>query len=78
MPDESLKCPLCRGHGELHRTELIDILSDSNLLHKIESFLFSLKNEANPGNGHGAKDSFFQDVHSWNPKLPLWRRSPKE
>jgi hypothetical protein len=28
-------------------------------------------------NGHQSRD-FFKDVHTWNPKLPIWRRSPKE
>jgi hypothetical protein len=81
MPDQDdcVKCPLCEGHGELHRAELVEVLSDSNLLHKIESFLAALKRDpANGGNGHGSKHTFFQDVHTWNPKLPLWRRSPKE
>ena len=78
MPNDSLKCPLCQGHGEIHREEVVQILGDSNLLHKIESFLTALKNEANAGNGHSAKHTFVQDVHTWNPKLPLWRRSPKE
>jgi hypothetical protein len=43
-------------------------------LHKIESFLTGLERDPKGGNGH----TFFQDVHTWNPKLPLWRRSPKE
>jgi hypothetical protein len=79
MPDqdERVKCPLCQGHAELSHTELVEILSDSNLLHKIESYLAALKTPAG-GNGHDRKHSFVQDVHTWNPKLPLWRRSPKE
>lgn len=79
MPDqdERVKCPLCQGHGEVRHAELVEVLSDSNLLHKIESFLAALTAPAG-GNGHDQKHSFFQDVHTWNPKLPLWRRSPKE
>ena len=74
----SVQCPVCHGHGELNREELVELLSDSNLLHKIETFDTALKSESNASNGHGAKHTFVEDVHTWNPKLPLWRRSPKE
>jgi hypothetical protein len=28
--------------------------------------------------GVGAGADFQKQVHSWNPQLPIWRRSPKE
>jgi hypothetical protein len=28
-------------------------------------------------NGSGERD-FQKEAHSWNPQLPIWRRSPKE
>ncbi len=73
--DDLVKCPFCQGHGELHRAKMIEILADASLLQKIQNFVTALKSG---GAGDEGKRTFFQDVHTWNPKLPLWRRSPKE
>jgi len=77
--NDTVKCPVCGGHGDISRTDLARLL-DSHILDGIETCLAGLKSEqprSVSSNGHQPRD-FFQDVHTWNPKLPIWRRSPKE
>jgi hypothetical protein len=77
--NDAVKCPFCQGHGEIGRADLARLL-DNNLLDKIETCPAVPKSEqvgSAGSNGHQARD-FFKDVHTWNPKLPIWRRSPKE
>ena len=78
--DEILKCPLCQGHAEVKRSELIALLSDRTLPEKAEKYLAELLHAQNELAGvsvHGPRD-FQKDVHTWNPQMPIWRRSPKE
>ncbi|MBZ5706162.1 MAG: hypothetical protein LAN63_12475 [Acidobacteriia bacterium] len=80
--DDMLKCPLCQGHAQISRADLIGALTDRNLREKIEKYLAEITSPedtlAEVGiNGSGARD-FQKEVHSWNPQLPIWRRSPKE
>jgi hypothetical protein len=80
--EDMLNCPLCQGHARVSRSELIGMLTDRNLREKIEKYLAELTSAqeklAEVGvNGSGARD-FQKEVHSWNPQLPIWRRSPKE
>jgi len=79
--DDLLKCPLCQGHAQIERAELIGILTDRNLREKIEKYLAELMGTGEPASV-GAKrpesSDFQKDVHSWNPQMPIWRRSPKE
>lgn len=79
--DDFLQCPLCQGHSQVNRTELIALLKDHNLREKIEKYLAELQQAEEPA-GVGAKRlesrDFEKDVHTWNPQMPIWRRSPKE
>jgi hypothetical protein len=77
-----LKCPLCEGHGEVRRSQLIDFFSDPELKSKIDAYLASIipaveETAELVGVDRESRD-FQKDVHSWNPRLPMWRRSPKE
>lgn len=79
--DDSLTCPLCQGHSRVSRSELISLLADRNLREKIETFLDELIQAGEPagvGAGQSQSRDFQKDVHSWNPQLAIWRRSPKE
>lgn len=82
--DNVVKCPFCQGHGELRRTEIIDRLTGADLPKLLEAYLAELskpvgKAEETGSGGNGAKArDFSREVHSWNPKLPIWRRSSKE
>ena len=79
--NEMLTCPLCQGHSQVSRSELIDLLTDRSLGKKIEHYLSELVH-AGEAAEVGAQQSqvrdFQKEVHSWNPQLPIWRRSPKE
>ncbi len=77
--NDAVKCPVCQGHGAIGRADLARLL-DNNLLDEIETCLTGMKPKlagSSGSNGHQSRD-FFKDVHTWNPKLPIWRRSPKE
>jgi hypothetical protein len=57
-------------------------LTDRNLRDKIEKYLAELTSAegtlAEAGvKGTGERD-FQKAVHSWNPHMPIWQRSPKE
>jgi hypothetical protein len=73
-----MKCLLCEGHGEVRHAGgvLRNRLQDSVLV------------EAEPtpdptelqevGVSNRTQRDFQKVVHSWNPQLSIWRRSPKE
>ncbi|MBZ5722673.1 MAG: hypothetical protein LAO03_20225 [Acidobacteriia bacterium] len=77
---EMLTCPLCQGYAKVSRSDLIGLLSDRALREKIEKYLAELTGTQPELAGVGVKGSrdFEKDVHSWNPQLPMWNRSPKE
>jgi hypothetical protein len=77
-----LTCPLCEGHGEIRRAHLLELLEQQKIQPRIEACL-ETDDAAKPelveaAVGTPARRSFQEDVHSWNPQLPMWRRSPKE
>ena len=80
---DRMKCPVCDGQGEVWRYQLIQFFTDPELKAKIESYL----GKPDPAEEDTAEvatvsdtepRNFQKDVHSWNPQLPMWRRSPKE
>lgn len=77
--NDLVKCPLCQGHGELRRPEMVARLADASLPKKLEACLAEI---TEPAVATAAPDSeprsFVREVHTWNPHLPIWRRSPKE
>ena len=83
---ELLKCPLCEGHGEVRVREVLQLLRDQTLEDKITRGLSESRTkecEPNPEPelataARSEQRDFQADVHSWNPQLPMWRRSPKE
>jgi hypothetical protein len=82
MANDLEQCPLCQGLSHIPRAQLIHALSDPGLLAKLETLLAELRagSELHPEPvpaGAGASD-FETRVHSWNPAIPMWKRSPKE
>lgn len=78
-----LECPLCAGHGEVRAARLTEFFSDPQLKSKVEACVAnastSLEETAELVATAESKPRDFQkDVHTWNPTLPMWRRSPKE
>jgi hypothetical protein len=87
MPNKEtvLVCPLCHGHGEIRQSELSDLFTGDGLRTRISRCLAAAgptPQEDGDLVAAGARESgsrdFQKDVHSWNPQLPIWRRSPKE
>jgi len=81
--NDLVKCPLCGGLAQLERTELLAALNDKGLLDRLQRSLDTLAPAAQQelaGTAVGAAEprDFQKDVHTWNPTLPMWRRSPKE
>ncbi len=80
MAEESVKvkCPLCEGQGELLRSEIAERFTNQELRKRLDARLAQILEEsAMAGVVPKARD-FQKEVHSWNPTLPIWRRSPKE
>ncbi len=79
--DDFVQCPLCHGHAQVNRKQLIALQTDRNLREKFENDLAELL-QTEEAAGMGAKRpgsrDFEKDVHTWNPQMPIWRRSPKE
>jgi hypothetical protein len=86
MTDEDLlQCPLLRGLDAMHRAELLGLLNDSNLRTNLEKCLTGRPNAAVEGESPACsvaapapRPNFEKEVRSWNPDVPLWRRSNKE
>jgi len=81
--EDLLKCPLLQGLDAMHRAELLGLInaSDSSLKEKLEQCLAQHAAAEPEGEkvAAGWKSADFQkDVHTWDPKTPLWRRSSKE
>jgi hypothetical protein len=88
---ELVKCPLCEGRGEVRLREALQLLRDQTLENQINRGLSGNGPSENPQAESETKPelelatstlpeprNFQQDVHGWNPQLPMWRRSPKE
>ena len=80
-----LCCPLCQGKGQMHRSELIERLSDPVQREQLAALLQELKQQEEDEkslvptpNDEEDRDAFQREVYSWPPKRILWRRSPKE
>lgn len=84
MANEGIKCPVCGGLSKISRGELIRVLSDKDLLSKVQHYVAELLGEeelvkqAEPVGATRSTQNFETQVHSWNPENPMWRRSNKE
>ena len=82
-----LNCPLCEGQGHVRRYRLIQFFSEPEMQARIAGYLGkdTRKDALNaaeatpaPVGAPAETRNFQKDVHSWNPQVPMWRRSPKE
>jgi len=80
--DDVVKCPLCGGFTHIEKPDLLTDLKEPRIREQVEKYMAELL--ASPvddlsavGATQGGRD-FQKDVHSWNPCVPMWRRSPKE
>ncbi len=80
--DDVVKCPLCGGFTHIEKTELREVLKNPRLRERVELYIAELLKSpveelTTVGASQAARD-FQKDVHSWNPCVPMWNRSPKE
>jgi hypothetical protein len=84
--DHVLQCPVCQGHGQLKRSEILALLSDADFKKHLDVYLAELRRPtedceeetAHVVSVESKAREFGQAVHRWNPQLPIWERSPKE
>ncbi len=80
--DDVVKCPLCGGFTHIEKPDLRAALGNPLLREQVELFIARLlKSPVDDLAAVGATETgrdFQKDVHSWNPCVPMWRRSPKE
>lgn len=80
--DDVVKCPLCGGFSHIERPDLLAALKNPRLREQVENYVAELlKSPLEELATIGPKPAggdFQKDVHSWNPCVPMWRRSPKE
>lgn len=79
--EDLLKCPLLQGLDAMHRAELLGMINDSNLREKLEQCLTQHGigvDAPEQGCADWKPGDFEKNVHTWDPKTPLWRRSSKE
>ena len=80
--DDVVKCPLCGGFTHIEKPELREALKNPRLREQVEKYITELLNspveELSTVGGSQSSRNFQKEVHSWNPCVPMWRRSPKE
>lgn len=81
---EVLQCPLCHGHSQVSLSELREFAKSGALQQSIEKLLAAyatapeVDQPVSPAKEVAPHRDFQKEVHSWNPQLAIWRRSPKE
>jgi len=83
MADNVVKCPVCGGFNHIEDPKLLKVLTEPRLRERVEQYIAALLKtplEELEGVGVGKSEpgNFEKQVHSWNPSVPTWRRSPKE
>jgi len=82
MSEEAVKvkCPLCEGQGELSAPAIVEKFSNPELRKRLEARIAEIAETYGcvPVSASGKAFDFQKEVHTWNPTLPIWRRSPKE
>ena len=74
-----VRCPLCEGQGELSRLE-IALFTPPELRKRLDARIAEILEGEGvlAGVPNAPARNFEKEVHTWNPQLPMWRRSPKE
>ena len=80
--DDLVKCPVCGGFTHIEKPELLAALQNPAICQQVTSYVAELLQSA-PGEfavaaAQSQRCDFNKDVHTWNPNIPVWRRSPKE
>jgi hypothetical protein len=81
---EVLQCPLCHGHAQVSVSELREFANGDWLQQSMQKVLAAHASTPDvvqplpPAKDEAGYRDFQKEVHSWNPQLAIWRRSPKE
>ncbi len=75
-----VKCPLCEGAGELMPSAIVEKFLTPELRKRLDGRIAEIAEGLNSATSatKGKVLNFQREVHSWNPALPIWRRSAKE
>ena len=73
-----VRCPLCEGQGELLRSEISERFLNPELRKRLDARISEILEDSAVALAAPRTRDFQKEVHSWNPALPMWRRSPKE
>jgi hypothetical protein len=81
--DDVVKCPLGHGFTHIENPELLAAVKDPRIRRQVEEYVAELVNApleelVNAAPGKPEARNFQRDVHTWNPFVPMWKRSPKE
>lgn len=77
--NEKVKCPLCEGQGEVLAATIVEQFSNPELRKRLDARIAEIAESSSLVAGATRQGRNFQkEVHTWNPTLPIWRRSPKE
>lgn len=80
--DDVVKCPLCGGFTHIEKPDLLSALKEPRIRQQIEKYIAQLLqspvDELSTVGATQSERDFQKDVHSWNPCVSMWRRSPKE
>lgn len=77
--ETKVRCPLCEGQGELAPSILVETSANPELWKRLEARIAEIAEASGCVPPAASKDfDFHKEVHTWNPTLPIWRRSPKE
>jgi hypothetical protein len=74
---QKVKCPLCEGRGEILRSEMVEGFTNPELRKRLEARIGEILESELAAVGPKVRN-FEKEVHTWNPTLPMWQRSPKE
>jgi DNA gyrase/topoisomerase IV subunit B len=77
---KKVTCPLCEGQGELMPAQIVETFLTPELRKRLDARITEIAEISGlaPVVAGGKVLDFQKEVHTWNPALPIWRRSPKE
>jgi hypothetical protein len=76
--NDKVKCPLCEGRGDVLRSELVERITNPELRKRLDARIAEILEAGEMAGVSPKVRNFEKEVHTWNPTLPMWQRSPKE
>jgi hypothetical protein len=73
-----VRCPLCEGQGALSPQAVVERFVKPELRERLDARIMEIAEMCASAAPKSRVLNFQKEVHSWNPALAIWRRSPKE